>query len=86
MPLSAGRCYQRLAFGPSGVIAASVDGLVHLLDSRTGELLDSIEAHEGSILEMHWCPRLLKLPGGKEPGAVLATCGRDKRVRLWTCP
>lgn len=47
MPLSGGRCYQRLAFGPSGVIAASIDGVVHLLDSKTGELIDSIEAHEG---------------------------------------
>jgi hypothetical protein len=42
MPLSGGRCYQRLAMGPGGIIAASVDGLVHFLDGTNGSLLDAI--------------------------------------------
>ncbi len=86
MPLAAGRCYQRLALGPTGVIAASYEGVVHLLSGTTGDLLESIDAHEGTIAEMHWCPRLLRVPGRAEPAAVLATCGRDKRVRMWRCP
>ena len=61
MPLSGGRCYQHLALGPTGVIAASYDGMVHLLNGSTGEMIDSIEAHEGAIAEMHWCPKLLKV-------------------------
>lgn len=45
-----------------------------------------MEAHEGRIAELHWAPTPLKVPGQKEPVAVLATCGRDKRVRLWRSP
>ncbi|KAG1663887.1 hypothetical protein FOA52_014700 [Chlamydomonas sp. UWO 241] len=87
MPLSGGRCYQRLAMGPGGIIAASVDGLVHLLDGTNGSLLDAIpDAHDGGVSELHWCPTKLRLPGVAEPVAVLATCGRDKRVRLWRAP
>lgn len=48
MPLSAGRCYQRLAFGPGNLIAASTDGMVHILDANSGDLLDAIpDAHDG---------------------------------------
>lgn len=86
MPLSSGRCYQRLALSSTGVIAASSEGIVHLISSSTGDLLDSIDAHEGSICELHWSPVPIKVPGQAEPLPVLATCGRDKRVRMWRCP
>mmetsp|Transcript_5000 Transcript_5000/g.10801 ORF Transcript_5000/g.10801 Transcript_5000/m.10801 type:complete len:454 (+) Transcript_5000:147-1508(+) len=86
MPLAPGKCYQRLAFGPTGVIAASNEGHVHLISSTTGDLLDSIDAHESTITEMSWCPSLLKVPGLAAPVPVLATAGRDKRVRMWRCP
>ena len=61
MPLSGGRCYQHLALGPSGIIAASYDGTIHLLSSTTGELVDSIDAHDGGIAELRWCHKLLKV-------------------------
>ncbi len=85
-PLASGRLYQHLAFGPGGVIAASWEGLVHLLSASTGELLDAIDAHDGAVTSMQWCPRLVKTPGAAEPHAVLATSSRDRRVRLWRAP
>lgn len=59
---------------------------VHLLNANTGDLLDSIDAHDSTITMMEWCPRLVKTPGSAEPHAVLATSSRDKRVRLWRAP
>jgi hypothetical protein len=53
MPLAAGRVYQQLAFGPKDMIAASSEGMVHLLSATTGELLDTIpEAHDATITSM----------------------------------
>ncbi len=87
IPLSGGRCYQRLALSPSGgVVAASYDGIVHLIDSVSGELMDSIDAHDGYISMMAWSPKPLAVPGLSDPLSVLCTCGTDKRVRLWRSP
>ena len=38
MPLADGRCYQRLAMSPTGVIAASYEGTVHFI-SRCASVL-----------------------------------------------
>ncbi|GFR51981.1 hypothetical protein Agub_g14508 [Astrephomene gubernaculifera] len=101
MPLPEGRIYQHLAFGPPGsdLLAASHEGVVHLLNLRSGELVERIAAHDGPITCMRWCPLPRKLlPGGAAAGAagaaaaagavvfVLATASRDKRVRLWRAP
>ncbi|GAX85174.1 hypothetical protein CEUSTIGMA_g12592.t1 [Chlamydomonas eustigma] len=86
IPLAGGRCYQHLAYGPTGIIAASYDGMVYFIHSSTGELLDSIDAHDGYITELSWSPKLIKMTGREEPVAVLATSGTDKRVRMWRCP
>ena len=44
MPLSGGRCYQHLAISPTGqLIAASHEGLVHIIHATSGELIDTIE-------------------------------------------
>eukprot|EP00955_Chlamydomonas_euryale_P110222 365987-Chlamydomonas_euryale.AAC.15 len=49
MPLPGGRCYDRLAFGPGDILAASCGGLVHMLDAASGDLLDAIpDAHDGA--------------------------------------
>jgi len=39
----------------------------------TGELLESIDAHHGTITSLAWCPRKVKSPGAAAPHAVLAT-------------
>lgn len=39
-PLAQGRLYQRLAYGPGGVIAAAWEGTVQLLSATNGEMLD----------------------------------------------
>ncbi|KAL6750671.1 WD40-repeat-containing domain protein [Haematococcus lacustris] len=82
-PLAQNRCYQHLAFGPNNLIAASWEGTVHLLDAGTGELLESIDAHDAAVTSMAWCPRLVRTPGAAAPHPVLATSSKDKRVRLW---
>jgi hypothetical protein len=61
-------------------------GVVHLLSAVSGELLEAIDAHEGAVTCMEWCPRTLRVPGAPGPVPVLATSGRDKRVRLWRAP
>ena len=81
MPLADGRCYQHLAISPSGMIAASYEGMVHLINSSSGDLVDTIDAHDGFITDMQWCPKPLKTPQGIKQ--VLATSSKDKRVRLW---
>eukprot|EP00798_Chlamydomonas_sp_ICE-L_P005050 gene5050-34839_t len=70
MHLPNGKCYQRMAFGPTGIIAASYEGTVHLISSTTGELLETIDAHDGTIAHMAWCPKLAKVPGVIAPVAA----------------
>lgn len=81
IPLPNGKCYERLAFGPNGMIAASYEGHIHFIRSSNGELAASVEAHDSTITAMRWAPTLLK--GNM---AVLATCSKDKRLRLWRSP
>jgi WD40 repeat protein len=85
-PLAAGKLYQHLAYGPTGIIAAAWEGHVHLLSAASGELLERIDAHDGPITCMQWCPRLWPIGERGAQVAVLATCSRDKRVRLWRTP
>jgi transducin beta-like protein 2 len=85
LALPPGQCYSRLAWGPDGHIAAVRGHDVHILDSRTGELLENIrDAHSKDITAAVWAPTKLEGPQGKV--AVLATAGEDGRVRLWRAP
>jgi WD40 repeat protein len=74
-----------VSFGPSGIVAAAHDRTVHFLDANTGALVGEIEdAHDSAITGLQFAPVLLPIAGAKV--AVLATGGRDKRVRLWKTP
>ncbi|KAF5843867.1 WD40-repeat-containing domain protein [Dunaliella salina] len=86
MPLPPGKVYQHVEFGPDGVIAASHEGMVHLISADRGDLLESIDAHEKPITSLSWCPRKVKTPGASAPHAVLATSSLDHKVRLWRWP
>lgn len=75
----------QLAWGRSGHIAAVCDADVHLLDGRTGEIVETIRnAHGGTITDVSWGPKSLEGPQGRV--YVLATAGDDGRVRLWRAP
>jgi len=78
--------YHKLAWAPdgSGLLAGAVGGAVHFLDSTTGAVVDSIEAHDADVCRMVWAPK--KLRAGDKEVAVLATGSADKRVRLWAAP
>jgi WD40 repeat protein len=85
LALPRGQCYSRLAWGPGGHIAAAHGATVHLLDARSGEQVEAIrEAHSAEITDMEWSPAKMEGPQGRV--AVLATAGRDGRVRLWRGP
>ena len=71
--------------GADGFIAGAYQGTIHIIDSRTGEVVDRIEAaHDGEIKCLQWAPVKLTGPQGKV--AVLASGGTDGRVRLWRAP
>ena len=55
------------------VCVATLDGVVHLLDERTGETLLRFDAHAGGAL----CAAF------SSSGRTLATGGQDGAVRLW---
>jgi hypothetical protein len=84
MPLPAGKCYSRLAYGPGGVIAAVFGTHVHMLRASDGALLEEIPAHDGPISCMRWAPKPVAVEG--QAAAVLATSSLDRRVRLWRAP
>eukprot|EP00887_Chlorella_sp_A99_P005330 scaffold1.g5330.t1 len=85
MALPNGQAYARLAWGPDGFIAGCHGSMVHILDARTGEVVDRIEAaHDGEVLCLQWSP--VKLAGPQGMKGVLATGGADGRVRLWWAP
>lgn len=77
--------YSRVAWGPDGYIAAVHGSMVHILDSRSGEVVERIEdAHDTAITAIEWAPTKLAGPQGRV--SVLATGGSDGRVRLWRAP
>lgn len=39
----------------------------------TGDLLEAIDAHDGAITSLEWCPRKVRTPGSAAPHAVLAS-------------
>lgn len=86
LPLPSGQCFDRMAWGPDGTIAAAVGGFIHFIDSRSGKVLEVLHAHDGRITSMQWSPVLLRVPGADEPAAVLASSSSDRRVRIWRSP
>jgi hypothetical protein len=38
LPLPKGQCFDRMAWGPDGTIAAAVGTHIHFLDSKTGQV------------------------------------------------
>lgn len=74
-----------MAWGPDGTLAAVSGGHVHFVVASSGRLLDTLHAHEGRVACAAWAPAALDVGGG-ERRAVLATCGDDRRVRVWRSP
>ncbi|MEW5317650.1 MAG: hypothetical protein WDW38_008932 [Sanguina aurantia] len=91
LSLPPGKVYSHMAIAPgSKILAASFEGRIHLINMATGVLIESIDAHDGPITALAWCPKIRKAPvvpgSGSGAGAllaVLASSSRDKRVRLW---
>jgi hypothetical protein len=44
LPLPNGQCFDRMAWGPDGTIAAAVGGHIHFIDSRTGQVRLQLQA------------------------------------------
>ncbi|KAL5728045.1 hypothetical protein ACHQM5_001169 [Ranunculus cassubicifolius] len=78
--------YDRLSVSPNGRILVATHGTtLQWLCMETGKVLDTAEkAHEGDITGIAWAPRTVPLEGAK--AMVLATCGTDKKVKLWVSP
>lgn len=92
LQLPPGKVYTHLAIAPgSKIVAAAYEGRIHLISMANGDLIESIDAHDGPITALAWCPKIRKAPvapgSGSGAGApllgVLASSSRDKRVRLW---
>lgn len=76
--LDAHQMYNALAWGPTGIIAASYKGSVlHMIDSRTGVVIESVSNPHGGkeIRHLEWAPTT----------GMLATSG-GSAVRLWKAP
>jgi hypothetical protein len=86
LPLPPGSCFERMAWGPDGTIAAALGGHIHFIDSSSGKVLEVLHAHEGGITALRWSPRRVSLGAGQEPVAVLASASTDRRVRVWRTP
>ena len=85
LPLLPKQCYSLLAWGPDGFIAAVHGSTVHILDSRSGEVVEQIaDAHDAPITCAEWAPVKVAGPQGKV--SVLATGSGDGKVRLWRGP
>ena len=62
-----------LAVHDSQIATVSKDGNLHLWDAKSGELLNQIPAHEGGADGVSFSP----------DGTLIATCGRDKLIKIW---
>uniref|UniRef100_A0A3Q1GUT1 Apoptotic protease-activating factor 1 n=1 Tax=Acanthochromis polyacanthus TaxID=80966 RepID=A0A3Q1GUT1_9TELE len=71
------RCFSLLSNSPndSRLLSWSFDGTVKVWDTETGEKLQDIEAHRGTILGCHVSP----------DGCFFATTSADKTAKLWHC-
>lgn len=67
-----------LAYAPDGhsLAAADRDGLLRIWDAASGELIQTIQAHQKSASGVAYSP----------DGALLATAGYDAMARLWALP
>lgn len=75
-----GRSYEHLAYGAHGVIAASFERSVHMIDSASGAVVSIIEDAHTAVTYLQWSPVPRRIDG--DEAYVLAT-GGDRRVRLW---
>uniref|UniRef100_M8C988 Uncharacterized protein n=1 Tax=Aegilops tauschii TaxID=37682 RepID=M8C988_AEGTA len=89
--------YEHMGISPDGKVLAVTSGsTLQWLCAETGVVLDTAEkAHEGAISGIAWAPRTipndlaLELLGtclGGAPTFILASCGDDKKVKLWLAP
>lgn len=71
------RCFSLLSNSPtdSRLLSWSFDGTVKVWDTESGEKLQDIEAHRGTILGCHVSP----------DGNLFATTSADKTAKLWHC-
>jgi WD40 repeat protein len=83
--LKEGQVFDRMEWGPDGTIAAALGGHVTFINAGSGQLLERIHAHDGVVQCMRWGPGVVGVGGGAR-AAVLATCGADRRVRVWRSP
>ncbi|KAF7069616.1 hypothetical protein CFC21_075225 [Triticum aestivum] len=79
--------YEHMGISPDGKVLALTSGsTLQWLCAETGAVLDTAEkAHEGAISGIAWAPRTIP-NGGGAPAYILATCGDDKKVKLWLAP
>lgn len=78
--------YNHMGISPDGKVLAVTSGsTLQWLCAETGTVLDTAEkAHEGDISGIAWAPQTI--PNGGPPAFVLASCGDDKKVKLWLAP
>ena len=59
------------------IITASQDGIITIWSAKEGSPIYVLQAHPGSpITQMHWI----------EDRQELITCGKDKKVKVWSLP
>eukprot|EP00041_Stephanoeca_diplocostata_P010856 m.174012 g.174012 ORF g.174012 m.174012 type:complete len:548 (-) comp18315_c0_seq1:170-1813(-) len=69
------RHFVRAAFGPieGCIVGGSEDGKVYIWDMTTGDIVQTLEGHYGSVYSTAW----------SEAQARLASCSDDGTVRVW---
>lgn len=69
------RCWSSPIFTPDSrtLICGSEQGMIFRWDVQSGELLDKTQAHDGLVVDIALSP----------DGKMLASCGRDKKLKLW---